>query len=933
MAPIRQTCFDSGDAAVASIRRNDRDHRIRSISQAHPGARSFAMSRLEPPVTAHKSTGAFRPVTADLLAETYLAPRPEVIDPETVLAVAGRPWSESMAIAPMETAAAVLAAVRALALATRSLAPDEIDLSGLERETRLHLHLRALRDLWRDVPAILPADLQTAAHVLRSAAGDALEPLALVSPTPCPYAAPVERAVQARLLDHHGLAEAALRLEWEERRAPLLTGAPEGTSLWRVQHGLTGGHLSSGPIDDSLALFALRDAAEEAEFAAARAQRLIDGGVAPAEIALLVPDETGYVAQLRRAFDAHGVPISGLPDLPLRRDLAGETLLHLLLCLQSPAPAMALASLCISPLMPWPATTGRQLAREVMRGRFDPQVAKTLAGRGKRLHALLRETVAATPAGIHAALTEAAQCLTEAAEFRDEVGAFRTRLAALQGELSRGGTLDWQALFRLATPVAPGPGPSEAFVEGVSVFTEAAMPWRPARHLIVLGMSGNRWPRSVPASPLFLEGELRLLRERTGLHVATRGDALARRLEQLRRQFLAATETLTLLRPVFAPDGSRKPPAPALSLVARTIGDGARGTEDVETLIHDLRAHPPAQWPVAHRAIRVTREARPAAVPDDGVLRLDHDLLRRRVAEDGRMRPQSPSRLETLLVSPLAWSLSEFGSEPVTWAPESLDIMTAGTIAHDVLEFLFPKEEMLPDHDRIDAEVAGLLTSAIRKHAPFLQRSIWAVEREGLARDIRTAAHAWRDTLEALGARVIENEIELRGEALGILLRGRADCLLELPGGNLLVVDHKKSGTARRRARLDAGWDLQLALYRAMLMRPDRPAASLAGALAGARKIGVAYHLINDQGVLLAGLEPPDGVVTVMAGEISAKAMELLVGRLAEVGAGMIRLNTGDDRAFFEKTANLTPYALDASPLVSRFTMPGQAKDQEEIDD
>ncbi|WP_372922699.1 PD-(D/E)XK nuclease family protein, partial [Roseovarius sp.] len=153
-------------------------------------------------------------------------------------------------------------------------------------------------------------------------------------------------------------------------------------------------------------------------------------------------------------------------------------------------------------------------------------------------------------------------------------------------------------------------------------------------------------------------------------------------------------------------------------------------------------------------------------------------------------------------------------------------------------------------------------------------------------------------------------------------LRGRADCLLQLTDGSLLVIDHKKSGTARRRARLEAGWDLQLGLYRAMLIRPEKTGPVLGAVLAAAPKVGVAYHLINDQGVLLEGLEPPDGLVTLITGDISGHAMDLLVTRLAEVGSGLIRLNTENDRTFFEKTAHLAPYALDASPLVSRFIMP-----------
>jgi len=891
------------------------------------------MNGLDPFVTVHSETGAFRTITSDLLAETYLAPRAEAFDLNAVLSVEGQPWSASMAVAPMETAKAVSSALRSLAMATKSLSPDEVDLSGLDQDSRLYRHLAALCDLWRQSPAALSEDLQVYAHVLRSSATDALEPLPLVTAEPCDFASPIELSLHAHLLEHHGLASEAFRQEWAMRRSPLVTGAPEKTSLWRVQQGLTGADIAPAPLDKSLSFFALRDEAEEADFAAARAQRLIDEGVAPHEIAILVPDEVGYFAQLRRAFDALGVPISGLPDLPVRRDIAGETLLHLLLCLQSPAPAMALASIYISPLMPWPAATGLQLAREVMQGRFDPYAAKLLTGRAKRLYGILRSNVSQTPSGILEALDQAAQNLSDDPDFREDITQFRSKLTVVRGLLSQSRTLDWAGLFRMATPGSAKPTSSDPFVEGVSVFTETAMPWRPARHLIALGMSGNRWPRTVSASPLFLDGELQLLRETTGLCVETRGDALARRLKKLRRQFLCGSETLTLLRPVFAANGSRQPPAAALSLVARTIADEANGTEEEETLIHDLRSIPAERWPFAHRFVAANNEAQ--LLPEDGVLHLDRDLLRRRLAEDGLMRPQSPSRLETLLVSPLAWSLSEFGAEPVTWAPEGLNIMVAGTIAHDVLEFLFPKDTPLPDHDQIETAVPELLMAAIRKYAPFLQRSIWAVEREGLTRDIRIAAHAWRDTLEALGARVIDNEIDLRGEALGILLRGRADCLLQLPDGSLLVVDHKKSGTPRRRSRLEAGWDLQLGLYRAMLMHPEKTGPMLEAALAGNPTIGVAYHLINDQGVLLEGLEPPDGVVTVMHGEISGQAMGMLETRLTEVSEGLIRLNAEDDRKFFEQTAKLAPYALYASPLVSRFMMPAtdQIDDLEELDD
>jgi RecB family exonuclease len=875
------------------------------------------MPVLEPPVTAHALTGAFRPVTSALLAETYLVPRAAPCDLETLLEGTEGPWSESLKIAPREATAAVARGLRALALATPQLSPGDVQLAALDPDSRIARHLSALVTLWRDHPDVLPDDLRVAAHVIASPAEAALERLALVDPEPCAFASPAERTLHRVLRDHHGLVPEQQRQEWHRRQVPLLAGAPGGSSLHRAQSALAGCAVAPGPLDETLAFFALRDMAEEARFAAARAQRLIDAGCAPQEIALLVPDEADYHAHLASAFAALGVPLSGLPRPPDRRDLAGEALLHLLLCLQSPAPAMALASLYVSPLMPWPAATGDLLAREVMRGRFDPRAVDALTGRARRLFRLLRDGVAPRSPALRAALDEATACLTDRPDHRDDIAQILGRLPVLRALLAGEAPPDWPQLFRAAAPLPPVAPPAERFVEGVGVFTEAALPWRSARHLIALGMAGTRWPRPVPASALFLDGELALLQRTTGLAIETRGARLQRRLERLHRQLLAATGTLTLLRPVFGPDGSRKPPAAALSLIARTIGAEGKGIEDSETLFVDLRGLPPDRWPCAHH--------RPAplpagpALPASGVLHIGRDLLRTRLEDDGRMRPQSPSRLEALLVSPLAWTLAEFGAEPVTWAPETLDVMLAGTLAHDVLEHLFPKDQQLPSPEAIATGTPDLLAGAIRKRAPFLQRAIWAVEREGLARDIRTAALAWRDTLAGLGAEVIDNELPLAGEALGIRLRGRADCLLRLPDGALVIVDHKKSGTARRRARMEAGWDLQLGLYRAMLLRPEATGAVLCEALRCSPQIGVAYHLINDQGVLLEGVNVPPGVATVMEGDISAAAIDGLTRALAEVGAGRVRLNTEGDRAFFEKTAKLAPYALDASPLVARF--------------
>ena len=162
------------------------------------------------------------------------------------------------------------------------------------------------------------------------------------------------------------------------------------------------------------------------------------------------------------------------------------------------------------------------------------------------------------------------------------------------------------------------------------------------------------------------------------------------------------------------------------------------------------------------------------------------DLFALRRKDDGTAKPQSPSRLETLLVSPLAWLLGEVGAEDMTWSAEELDVMTKGNIAHDVFEHVFLKDQSIPDTDTLAAAVPEAYERALIRHAGYLRSASWEMERQGLEREIMAAAFRWRDHLLALKAKIIGNEIWLAGEAHGLNLHGKADAILELPDGELL---------------------------------------------------------------------------------------------------------------------------------------------------
>ncbi|MGI1661349.1 PD-(D/E)XK nuclease family protein [Palleronia sp. KMU-117] len=866
--------------------------------------------RLDPLLTCSPQTGAIRPVTPDLLRDVYLAPR--WADWSLREALNGRPapWTESLAAAPEATTAAVEMALVAVMKATSALDPAELRPEAL-KDGRARTHLIALRDLWRDLKT-LPPPFDTISHVLRCEARDALEPVPVLDPALCPHADSLENALQEHLGAHHGIASEAALDAWRTRQA-LSDGRAPG-ALGAIQRGL-GRSVDTVTRDRSLSVFGLRDPREEAEFAAARAQALLADDIvaAPSELGVLAPDDPAYTLALSESFDRLGLPLSGLPATPARRDAAGEIMSALLAVLQGPAPRTALATFYSHPAMPWSRATGRQMAREVI-DRGWSQRAQKLREEGMALLDALRPV--SSPEQLVARLFSMAEALP-ALDLAPRIGALRAAI---------GDTLDWPAIRRLA---APSPAPAEGadrYVEGVSLFTETALPWRPVRHLIVLGMAGRSWPRLPAANPFFTESEIAQIRDATGISLRGRREHLARGLELFRRQLCAASEGLTLTVPARDLRGEVVPPSVGLALISHLLG-----AKDPEDLLVDLRAHPPEDWPVGHVRSEPVPGGGAPATPAEALVHLGSDLLRVRESGEGRHVPQSPSRLETLLVSPLAWLLDELEAKDRSWVPETLDVMTLGSVMHKVIEHLFPEGAPVPEDLALRSGLSDALDTAIRAEAPWLAGPDWTAERASLRKEAETTVLAWARFLKSSGAEVLHNEIDLAGDYGGLLIRGRADCVLRLPDGRVLVVDHKRSRANGRRERMSKGWDLQVALYRAMLERPIEDTALTDLVRAGARPV-TAYHTMLDGTVMVDADGTGIAGAEAATSDISESALELLAERVKEVGGGTIRLNGAGDLKRFAKDCGITAYALKQNSLVAAFLVP-EAEDQMEAEE
>lgn len=865
--------------------------------------------RIAPLVTVNPVSGATRFVTNDLIHEAYLAPAPVDWGIANHLEGENAPWTESFSAAREETTRAVEVGLTSVARATKNLDPDEIDVSRLV-EGRAKVHLTALKHLWRDLDQ-LPEPLATWSHVMACSSTDALEPLPIINSSPCPFADPAEQYLAATLERHHGRASEKSLNAWRKRQTPTEPTAPG--ALGNIQ-GALGTSANKIPRDETISCFGVRDPREEAQFAAARAQRMLDDHLVdyPQEIGLLAPDDAAYVLALQEACDELGLPLSGGPQLQAARDLTGELLSLLLIIFSAPAPRTALASLFISPLMTWPRDAGQRMAREVMDYGWS-RTASELEGPARDILDALRPSH--TPGQLFARLGVIAKALPKAE--------LHPRIAPLRAVIKD--ALDWPLLHKLAAPQMIPTSGHDRFVEGISLFTEASLPWRPVRQLIALGLTGRHWPRLPGSDPFFTEAEVALIRDKTGLKLKGRREKLARGMELFRRQLCAATEGLTLLAPAMDLRGERLSPSTGLALVAHMLG-----AEKPADLVQNVRSMPLEAWPISHHLPDVLPNGGTPVLPKDGMLRLNRgldtpdkpglDLLRLRQGEKGQTAPQSPSRLETLLVSPLAWLLEELGAKDRTWVPEALDVMTMGTIIHQVLEDAFPEKTPVPPTDKLLDKIPDILKAAITRHARWLSGPLWATERQSLLREAQDIARTWSGFLEAAGAEVLHNEIMLSGDHMGLVLHGKADCLLRLPDGRILVVDHKRSSAGNRRDRMSKGWDLQVALYRAMLERPSEETA-LTRLVEDGAQIVTAYHTTRDASVLsdASGVDLPR--VEVAQHDVSAKAMAYLAITVAEVGAGTVRLNQEGDTKRFEKERGIKAYALEENPLIAAFTI------------
>lgn len=792
---------------------------------------------------------------------------------------------------------------------------------------RIHKHLSDLANLHNSMGNILPLHLAVIRQVLDISPSRVLRPILVYHSSERIPLNPWQRALLGKLASD---SETNLDENLEAIYASALTGKPsaEHSSIGFLQQNLFTIPDTKVPRDNTLQWLAVRDYLQEAEVAASMVQKALadDESLSTADIALLLPNDDRYLSAVGSVFNHAGIPLSSLEHDITVRDLGSEAVFNLLLILNKPAPVIALASLLVSPLMPWDSVAGNQLAQEVIGNRFRLEAPDGCTCDVVEMLAVIREGVASC-VELKNKLSEFSALLNKS-ELLEQHRITAEIICAVLIDFLKGktGEIPWQELkSRIIPQTLQVQKNNDLTREGVAIFHESEEPWRQVRRLFVLGCSNDHYPRELSGSKIFTDAELVALSESTGLELLTTAERTKRLRTLFKSQLCSAAEQITFLVPRRDSFGKPLSPSASLTFAASLFND----VEDDESLLLELDRADDLNTAHGVPYINDVEQVQPRKAASEDLC-FDKNLLDLGKKADGTLKPESPSRLETLMVSPLAWLFERLGVKPREWAPETLDVLAKGTLAHAVFEHLFAPGQPLPSADFVSEQVPKLLDENINKIMPFLRRNEWKVEREHLKQDILKAAIRWSEILQDLGAEVIATEIGLEGTLEGFPIHGNADLLLSVPGNRLYVVDYKKAGSGPRRKRMEKGYDHQAELYRTMiktggLKDKEKAPEELAEKLVECRDnglIGTLYYLMNDQKALAdtIGWIPKDRQgLDEIPGDSSINAMDLIQSRFTELRNGRIMLNSTTDEKEFKDNRGITAYALDSSPLVRMF--------------
>ncbi|MFT4953511.1 MAG: hypothetical protein ACI9A0_003228 [Pseudoalteromonas tetraodonis] len=670
-----------------------------------------------------------------------------------------------------------------------------------------------------------------------------------------------------------------------------------------------------------------RDSLQESEVAVGMLKQTIDSGVAPSEVAVIVPKNSEILSTLPSLMNYAGMLTSNKHALTTVYQWELQLVKDCLIYFQERQESgdayapMSLAAVLTNPLMPWSKFTGQKYADFCFNGAFtkplsdlnaseeDSQVLTIVCNTSDVLWDTWLESIIEQ---VHFPKDSRFASKTKCLEVIDE----------LKQQQVRNHEVDLhEQLSLLINQIQPKQLPFEsgnsgALLNGVLILDETEVLLAPVKHLFILGFNQGCYDVSPNVKGIFTKSNWQDLSDLTGFNFERTAEQQNNLQEVFKSNLSRASDSITLLLSELNFDGSK-------SLPSSTLLDMALCFQPIDkvkpelllTSINDQNIKLPFFTPES-----VSSDVLDTSGPTENkldTLELAQDLIALNKDKDGNQRSESPSSLSDMLVSPFAWFLNRQGLTSKGWEVQDLSIMLQGTIAHKVFELHFDSQS----HFSIDS-FEELFHESIVIEAPFLLNSSWRIERIQLQNEVYKSIVPFVEWCQSQHWKIKETELSMLGHLWDIPLRGFADAIFE-NAQTALIIDYKKSKSDKRLKMLNAGFDLQTYIYRELYQQMTKT---------NVINVRSGYYTMNDNVLLVDGVAKDNSTEIqqvspeVSLEEQSENAIKEVMKRLSELRNGIIELNSIDEQKRWNDVGIAAEYTFDRHPLVKHFMKPAEEK-------
>jgi len=654
-----------------------------------------------------------------------------------------------------------------------------------------------------------------------------------------------------------------------------------------------------------------RDVQQEVEVLAGMVQNT---GAKFNEIAIVISNDGRYKEFLVQTFKTFNIPLSRAGEIEEYSDIGTQWVFDALQAQEVFAASMVFASLLSSPLMPFSNYQKQYLASIALdnrwrdhRGNIKESILKDLSNKAQGLvKIIIRWQEKAEEQRVDTFLEELEEVYSlisyrESTQLHKE--RFKSSVEDLKVYYESFPEANHRALLNQVQPYALQENSSrESYLNSIHIVHEDDCIIHKVKHLFVLGFNDGHYPRKLEKLGVFSHTNWQLLGKELHLDLDYQEQFYEKAKLAFKRQLQCAEESITFLSSALDMQGSSITSSGSLSDMAFCFYDG-NGDFEPEDLLISLEKENEIPFFYATNDSVEIKEYRELSSED---LHFSQNIFELRKNSDGTLRPESPSSLEKLMISPLGWFLYRQGLEPQTWDVEELSVAIQGTIAHGVFEDIFS-----PENPRYDlSDIGTYIEKRIKEEAPFLTKEYRKLDYEQLKSSILKAADEFKSLLLNTNITVKSTEEQLSGEIFEMPVAGRTDAILKL-GAVQFVVDYKRSGSSGRIKRMESGYDHQLFLYKVML-NDDRALT--------------AYYTMNDATLVVdEDIALEDGKNYKIVGienDCTANASATIEERVSQIINGKLILNCENDDKTWEKRGVTASYTLEGSPIVKLFMKP-----------